>query len=72
MIAPKNTDPFRVWNNPMHDGPFAPHNGFDADNPFKPWNEPFGTEDDLTNDERKAYGLERKKNSWDEEEDDCY
>lgn len=53
----KNDDPFRVWNGTQKDDPFAPHNGFDSDNPFKPWNSPFGREEDLTKEERKAYGL---------------
>jgi hypothetical protein len=55
---PKNNDPFRVWNDPSYsDDPFAAHNGFDSDNPFKPWNNPFGKEEDLTDDERRSYGL---------------
>ena len=64
----KNDNPFRIWNNPMReDDPCSPHNGPDADNPFKPWNSPFGKEDDLTDSERKAYGL-RPKRRYDEED----
>jgi len=37
-----------------HD-PFAPHNGFNKSSPFKPWNRPFGTVDDLEEDERRYY-----------------
>ena len=67
----KNDDPFRIWNNPMHeDDPFAPHNGFDADNPFKPWNDPLGREDDLTDSERQAYGLRPKRRYYEEENED--
>jgi hypothetical protein len=61
----KNNDPFAPWNNPMYeDSPFAPHNNpMYKDDPFKPWNEPFGNENDLTDQERRAYGLRPKKNS---------
>jgi hypothetical protein len=66
----ENDDPFRVWNGIRKDDPFAPHNGFDADDPFKPWNSPFGKEDDLTDSERRAYGLSPKYNSYDNNEND--
>ncbi len=55
---PINDDPFQPWNNPMErDNPFAPHNSYEKDNPFKPWNTPLGRSSDLTDDERRAYGL---------------
>jgi len=66
----QNDDPFRVWNGIRKDDPFAPHNGVDADNPFKPWNDPFGKEDDLTDSERRAYGLKPKYSSYDNNEND--
>ncbi len=68
---PKNTDPFNIWNSPMHsDNPMAPHNGFDADNPFKPWNDPLGSDEDLNDNERRAYGLRPKRRAEDDEDDD--
>jgi len=67
----KNDDPFRVWNDPMHDDPFAPHNDpMYKDDPSKPWNDPFGKEDDLTDRERRAYGLRPKKTYYDNEDND--
>jgi hypothetical protein len=55
---PKNNDPMQPWNNPMEkDNPFAPHNGYDKDNPFKPWNNPFGSKRDLTEEEKRKYGI---------------
>lgn len=68
MANPLNDDPFQVWNNPMYkDNPFAPHNGFDGDNPFKPWNNPFGKEDDLSERERRDYGLRDKRRYEDDD-----
>lgn len=64
-----NNDPFRVWNDPMHDDPFAPHNGIDADDPSKPWNDPFGKEEDLTDREARDYGIRRKSRYSNEEEE---
>jgi hypothetical protein len=54
-----NQNPFAPWNNPMYkDDPFAPHNDtMRKDSPFEPWNSPFGDEDDLNDEDRKAYGL---------------
>ena len=68
MSKPLNDDPFQPWNNPMHqDNPFAPHNGFDADNPFKPWNSPFGKEKDLSDKERRGYGLPDKRDRYEDD-----
>lgn len=61
MSDPKNNDPFAPWNGYQKDDPFAPHNGFRKDDPFAPWNDPFGTEDDLSNDERRDYNLPPKR-----------
>ena len=58
-VYPLNKSPFRVWNSFIHkDSIFAPHNGFDRENIFKPWNRTFGTEDDLNSEERRAYGID--------------
>jgi hypothetical protein len=59
MEHPINDDPFQPWNNPMYeDHPFAPHNHpMHGDNPFKPWNLPFGRKEDLTNEEKRRYGI---------------
>lgn len=67
---PRNDDPMRPWNNPMYeDDPFAPHNDpMEKDNPFKPWNNPLGHEDQLSDRERRAYGLSPKRR-YDEDED---
>ena len=62
MGKPLNDDPFQPQNDPIHkDNPFAPHNGFDSDNHFKPWNDPFGDKNGLTDRERSDYGLPKKK-----------
>lgn len=61
MRSPINENPFEPWNGFDRDNPFAAHNGFDKDNPFKPWNDPFGTANDLTDNERKTYGLKSKQ-----------
>lgn len=38
--------------------PLAPHNNpIRRDNPFEPWNMPTGSERDLSNNDKKAYGL---------------
>lgn len=68
---PRNTDPFAPWNNPMYkNDPFAAHNNpMYKDDPFKPWNEVFGSENDLSNEERKSYGLRPKNNRSDEYEE---
>jgi hypothetical protein len=59
----RNTDPFAPWNDPMHkNDPFAPHNDpMEKNDPFAPWNQPFGNEDDLNNEQRKAYNLKPKQ-----------
>jgi hypothetical protein len=62
----KNNDPFKPWNNPIHDFPNAPHRGYDSDNPSKPWNNPFGRDEDLTDDEADYYGVRRNKYNEDE------
>lgn len=67
MRKPENDNPFEVWNGIDRDNPFAAHNGFDHDNPFKPWNDPFGSSDDLTDTERKTYGLKPKSRNFEEE-----
>jgi hypothetical protein len=56
----RNDDPFMPWNDPTKDDAFAPHNGIDSDNPFKPWNDPFGKISDLSDSERRAYGIRPK------------
>lgn len=62
----KNTDPFAIWNNPMYkDDPLAAHNGYDSDNPYKPWNEPYGSENDLTDNEANSYNINRNRNRED-------
>ena len=67
----KNDNPFRVWNSDwFKDDPFAPHNGVDKDDPFKAWNDPLGDEDDLTESEKRYYGIRGRKR--DEEEDEEY
>ena len=68
---PTNDDPFQPWNNPMHrDNPFAAHNDpMYADDPFKPWNDPFGKSEDLTDEEAKTYGINRRRYDDDEEDE---
>lgn len=59
MQKPLNDDPWRVWNSSEYqDDPDAPHNGIDGDDPLKPWNDIAGSEDDLTDEERRGYGLD--------------
>jgi hypothetical protein len=55
----RNTDPFAPWNDPMYkNDPFAPHNDPMRKNDFtEPWNDIFGSEKDLNNRDKKAYGL---------------
>jgi hypothetical protein len=67
---PTNDNPFAPWNSPMNsDNPFAPHNNpMYSDDPSKPWNNPFGSEMDLTNDERNGYGLPRRRGCFDNDE----
>lgn len=51
--------------------PFAPHNGFWRNSPFKPWNRPFGTAKDLTKEERRYYeerGVLREKVCYEDDE----
>ncbi len=62
---PKNKNPFCAWNDPIHrDDPFAPHNSaIGKIDPFKPWNSPLGNNDDLTSEEREAYGLPTKSSN---------
>ena len=67
---PINNNPFEPWNGFHKDNPFAAHNGFDKDNPFKPWNNPFGNSNQLTDDERRSYGLPPVKNRRTYGEDD--
>ncbi len=44
MAEPKNKDPFKKWNDPMHkNDPFAPWNDpMKAIDPFSCWNDIFG------------------------------
>lgn len=62
MSKPLNNDPSQPWNDPMYlEDPFAPHNDtFREDDPSEPWNDPAGTADDLSCDDRRAYGLQCK------------
>lgn len=55
----------------MHrDNPFAAHNDpMYADDPFKPWNDPFGKSEDLTDEEAKTYGINRRRYDDDEEDE---
>ena len=65
----KNKDPFAPWNSQMvKNSPFAPHKGFDKDSPFKPWNQPFGRAEDLTDREKDYYGVPRKRKYEEESE----
>lgn len=57
----RNDDPSQPWNDYHKDDPFAAHNGFDKDNPFKPWNNPFGKSEDLTDSEAETYGIRRDR-----------
>lgn len=72
MSNPKNNDPFQVWNGFDRDNPFAAHNGFDRDDPFKPWNDTFGRDDQLNNEERRSYGLPPKRSRWDDNDYDNF
>ena len=56
---PKNTDPFMPWNDRFFkDDRFAPHNDpMRRDDPYEPWNDPWGTELDLSEEDRRYYGL---------------
>lgn len=65
----RNDDPFAPWNNPMYsDDPRAPHNNpMYADDPFKPWNSPLGSSNDLSDSERRAYGMSPRRR-YDEED----
>ena len=55
----ENDNPFASWNNPMYkDSPFAPHNNLmRRDDPREPWNNHFGSDKDLKESDRRAYGL---------------
>jgi hypothetical protein len=56
-----NTDPFAAWNDPMRkDDPFMPHNNpMRRDNPFEPWNNPCTSNKDLSEEDKKAYGIRK-------------
>jgi len=64
----KNKDPFAPWNDPMYeDDPLAPHNDpMRADDPFEPWNKPWGDANELSNRDRRSYGLSPR---YEEEEE---
>jgi hypothetical protein len=64
MIDTKYTDPFAPWNNPAYrNDPFAPHNDPSRrDSPFEAWNSPIGSEQDLSDDDRRFYGLRDRSN----------
>jgi len=57
---PRNNDPFMAWNFvEFQNDPFAPHNDpMYEDDPTKPWNDPCGNHDDLTEEEKKYYGID--------------
>ena len=54
-----NTDPTQPWNYPEYkDDTFAPHNDpMYSDDPTKPWNKPWGKKEDLTDSEKRKYGI---------------
>ncbi len=57
--AQRNESPSAVWNLPANrDMPSAPHNMPGGDLSSRPWNRPGGSDDDLSPDERAAYGLQ--------------
>ncbi len=55
----KNTDPLAPWNSPVYkNNPLAPHNRpLTKDNILKPWNKVIWSKSDLTNEEKKFYGI---------------
>lgn len=59
MSDNRNNDPFQPWNDQMYkDDPFAPHNDLmRKDDPFEPWNDIFGTKEDLSNRDKRYYGI---------------
>lgn len=65
MSRIKNTDPFQVWNDPMHrDDPFAPHNDpMREDDPSEKWNDPMGRDEDLSKKDKSYYRI----NTWEDE-----
>jgi hypothetical protein len=60
-MPPENTDPFSPWNRyPYKDDPRAPHNcAPDKEDPSKAWNKTIWGFDDLTQEERDFYQLDR-------------
>ncbi len=54
-----NDDPFQPWNDPMYDDdPFAPHNDpMRKDDLSEPCNDPFGKKEDLSNRDKRSYGI---------------
>jgi hypothetical protein len=66
----KNNDPFNIWNDPMmEDDPFMPHNNpMRKDDLFEPWNDPLSSNDDLSDRDKKVYGLRVKDYNLDDED----
>ena len=61
----KNTDPLAPWNNPLYkNNPLAPHNSpLSKDNILKPWNKVVWNKSDLTETEKKFYGIKNDSKS---------